>query len=99
MAATSRDRQQTKQRVVGCVRSGGTLAAAARAVGVSVSTVARWRQVDAVVERQIKQARSSRRAGGAYAISALEALRRIDDIVQQAEEAGELDVDLTDMDG
>lgn len=99
MTTAQSDRQYSKQRVVECVRGGGTLAAAARAAGVSVSTVARWRRADAVFDRQIKQARSGPTEAPVYGISTLEALRRIDDIVQQAEEAGELDVDTSDMDG
>lgn len=65
MTATSRGRQQSKQRVVESVRGGGTLAAAARAAGVSVSTVARWKRADPVFDRQIKQALGSRRSGAA----------------------------------
>lgn len=99
MTATSRDRQHRKQRVVECVRDGGSLAEAARAAGVSLSTVVRWRQADAVFNRQIALARWRQQTKGAYGISTLEALRHIEYIVQQAEEAGELDVDCSDMDG
>ncbi|WP_419554649.1 helix-turn-helix domain-containing protein [Candidatus Poriferisodalis sp.] len=109
MTAAQRERQFKKQRVVECVRAGSTVTAAAQAAGVSVSTVARWRQADPMLYRQVASALADRDFGSRAcrgpsaasfdAMSWLEAVQFIEEFLQQAEEAGELDVDLSDMDG
>lgn len=93
MAAVQRDRQQVKQRIVESVRAGDSAGAAARAASISERTVSRWRSADQVFDQLIKVA---------FAFSQMtpeEAILRLENLAQRADQAGKTDVDYSDMDG